>query len=142
MAGSAVSVPPQSLVTEPGDATCRPAGKLSVTVTFVAGEGPLFVAVTVKFVVPAADGVPEIAPVAGVRLSPAGSEPVLTLHVTGGVPPLVCRDAEYEVPVVPAGSDVVVITSGLPRKPGMTREELIGVNAGIVRGVDENLLKH
>lgn len=41
-----------------------------------------------------------------------------------------------------AGSDVVVITSGLPRKPGMTREELIGTNAGIVRGVCENLLKH
>jgi malate dehydrogenase len=41
-----------------------------------------------------------------------------------------------------AGSDVVVITSGLPRKPGMTREELIGVNAGIVRGVCENILKH
>jgi malate dehydrogenase len=41
-----------------------------------------------------------------------------------------------------AGSDVVVITSGLPRKPGMTREELIGTNAGIVRGVTENLLKH
>ena len=41
-----------------------------------------------------------------------------------------------------AGSDVVVITSGLPRKPGMTREELIGTNAGIVKGVTENLLKH
>lgn len=41
-----------------------------------------------------------------------------------------------------AGSDVVVITSGLPRKPGMTREELIGTNANIVRGVTENLLKH
>jgi malate dehydrogenase len=41
-----------------------------------------------------------------------------------------------------AGSNVVVITSGLPRKPGMTREELIGVNAGIVKGVCENLLKH
>ena len=41
-----------------------------------------------------------------------------------------------------AGSDVVVITSGIPRKPGMTREELIGTNAGIVRGVCENLLKH
>lgn len=41
-----------------------------------------------------------------------------------------------------AGSDVVVITSGLPRKPGMTREELIGVNAGIVKSVTENLLKH
>jgi malate dehydrogenase len=41
-----------------------------------------------------------------------------------------------------AGSDVVVITSGIPRKPGMTREELIGVNAGIVKGVAENLLKY
>jgi malate dehydrogenase len=40
-----------------------------------------------------------------------------------------------------ANSDVVVITSGLPRKPGMTREELIGVNAGIVKGVCENILK-
>lgn len=39
-------------------------------------------------------------------------------------------------------SDVVVITSGLPRKPGMTREELIGVNAGIVKSVTENILKH
>lgn len=41
-----------------------------------------------------------------------------------------------------AGSDVVVITSGLPRKPGMTREELIGVNAGIVKSVTENILKY
>ncbi len=41
-----------------------------------------------------------------------------------------------------AGSRVVVITSGLPRKPGMTREELIGTNAGIVKTVTENILKH
>lgn len=41
-----------------------------------------------------------------------------------------------------ANSDVVVITSGLPRKPGMTREELIGTNAGIVKGVCENILKY
>ncbi len=41
-----------------------------------------------------------------------------------------------------AGSKVVVITSGLPRKPGMTREELIGTNANIVKGVAENILKH
>jgi len=39
-------------------------------------------------------------------------------------------------------SDVVVITSGIPRKPGMTREELIGINAGIVDSVTENLLIH
>ena len=41
-----------------------------------------------------------------------------------------------------ANSDVCVITSGIPRKPGMTREELIGINAGIVREVSENLVKH
>lgn len=41
-----------------------------------------------------------------------------------------------------ANSDVVVITSGLPRKPGMTREELIGVNAGIVKTVVESVLAH
>ena len=40
-----------------------------------------------------------------------------------------------------ANSDVVIITSGIPRKPGMTREELIGVNAGIVKSVAENVLK-
>lgn len=40
-----------------------------------------------------------------------------------------------------ANSDVVIVTSGIPRKPGMTREELIGVNAGIVKSVTENCLK-
>ena len=46
---------------------------------------------------------------------------------------------DYEMTAV---SDVVVITSGIPRKPGMTREELIGVNAGIVKSVTDQLLKH
>ena len=41
-----------------------------------------------------------------------------------------------------AGSAVAVITSGIPRKPGMTREELIGINAGIVKTVTQNLLQH
>jgi len=41
-----------------------------------------------------------------------------------------------------AGSDVCVITSGIPRKPGMSREDLIGINAGIVKEVTENLLKN
>jgi len=41
-----------------------------------------------------------------------------------------------------SNSDVVVITSGVPRKPGMTREELIGINAGIVKDVSENILKY
>lgn len=47
--------------------------------------------------------------------------------------------AGYEKTV---NSDVVVITAGLPRKPGMSRMDLIGVNAGIVRGVAENVAKH
>ena len=41
-----------------------------------------------------------------------------------------------------AKSDICVITSGIPRKPGMTREELIGINAGIVKEVSANLVKH
>ena len=41
-----------------------------------------------------------------------------------------------------AGSDVVIITSGLPRKPGMSRDDLIGTNAGIVKSVTENVVKH
>src|SRR5690606_35364217 len=41
-----------------------------------------------------------------------------------------------------AGSSIAVITSGIPRKPGMTREELIGTNANIVKGVVENLVKY
>lgn len=41
-----------------------------------------------------------------------------------------------------ANSDVVVITSGLPRKPGMTRDDLIETNAGIVKSVTENVIKH
>jgi len=41
-----------------------------------------------------------------------------------------------------AGSDVAVITSGIPRKPGMTREELIGINAGIVKAVSKSLIEH
>ncbi|WP_228852281.1 malate dehydrogenase [Aegicerativicinus sediminis] len=41
-----------------------------------------------------------------------------------------------------ASSDICVITSGIPRKPGMTREELIGINAGIVKTVSSNLIEH
>lgn len=41
-----------------------------------------------------------------------------------------------------AGSNIAVITSGIPRKPGMTREELIGINAGIVKTVSESLIKY
>ncbi|MEN8927533.1 MAG: malate dehydrogenase [Flavobacteriales bacterium] len=41
-----------------------------------------------------------------------------------------------------AGSDICVITSGIPRKPGMTRDELIGINAGIVKTVSSSLIQH
>ena len=41
-----------------------------------------------------------------------------------------------------SGSSIAVITSGIPRKPGMTREELIGINAGIVKEVAQNLIKY
>ncbi|MFT4544124.1 MAG: malate dehydrogenase [Bacteroidia bacterium] len=41
-----------------------------------------------------------------------------------------------------AGSNIAVITSGIPRKPGMTREELIGINAGIVKSVAKSLIEH
>lgn len=41
-----------------------------------------------------------------------------------------------------ANSDIAVITSGIPRKPGMTREELIGINAGIVKSVSQSLIEH
>ena len=41
-----------------------------------------------------------------------------------------------------ANSDICVITSGIPRKPGMTREELIGINAGIVKTVASSLIEH
>ena len=41
-----------------------------------------------------------------------------------------------------ANSNIVVITSGLPRKPGMSRDDLIGINAGIVKTVTENVIQH
>src|SRR5688500_20264483 len=41
-----------------------------------------------------------------------------------------------------ANSDIVVITSGLPRKPGMTRDDLISTNAGIVQSVTQNIIQH
>ncbi|MBO4961141.1 MAG: malate dehydrogenase [Flavobacteriales bacterium] len=41
-----------------------------------------------------------------------------------------------------AGSDVVVVTSGVPRKPGMSRDDLIGINAGIVKSVTEQIVKY
>src|SRR5258708_6991754 len=61
-----------------------------------------------------------------------------TASRTGLNTSLTARRTNYRKP---ANSKVVVVTSGIPRKPGMTREELIGINEGIVKTVTENVLK-
>lgn len=67
----------------------------------------------VKLDVPGAVGVPEIVPVED-RLNPGGNVPLATAHVYGVVPPVAAKLAEYAVPTVPPGSEVVVIdTAGL-----------------------------
>jgi len=60
-------------------------------------------------------------------------------NITGYNTKIVGSSNDYSLT---ANSDVVVITSGIPRKPGMTREELIGTNAGIVKNVVDNVLKY
>ncbi len=82
---------------------------------------------------------------------------VIMLDVAEGVPQGKALDLTQVAPInlydsrltgstndyaMTAGSDVVIITAGRPRKPGMTREELIGTNASIVSTVTENILKH
>lgn len=78
-----------------------------------------------KFEVPDAVGVPEIAPDEAFRLSPAGREPVLTLHEYGVVPPLACKVAEYAVPTVPLGRDAVEIAIESPPDPDPPPELLL-----------------
>src|SRR5687768_659559 len=41
-----------------------------------------------------------------------------------------------------AGADVVIVTAGIPRKPGMSRDDLIGINTGVIKSVGENIKKH
>jgi malate dehydrogenase len=81
---------------------------------------------------------------------------VVLLDVIEGIPQGKALDLAHAGPLVgsdgrvlgtnawedTAGSDVVVITSGVPRKPGMSREDLVNTNAGIVRDVARNALKH
>jgi malate dehydrogenase len=81
---------------------------------------------------------------------------VVLLDVVEGIPQGKALDLAHAGPLVgsdgrvvgtntwedTAGSDVVVITSGVPRKPGMSREDLVNTNAGIVREVARNALKH
>ena len=67
----------------------------------------LSVALTVKLEDPAAVGVPDIVPPE--RLNPAGSDPLATDHVYGGVPPVAFSGCEYATPTVPAGNEEVVM---------------------------------
>src|SRR5207253_880255 len=73
--------------------------------------GALSVTRTVKLLDPAVPGVPDMVPPAA-RLNPAGSVPLATVHVYGGVPPEAVSACEYATPTVPAGSDDVVIPKG------------------------------
>ena len=73
----------------------------------VAEPAPLSDTLTVKLDGPAAIGVPEIVP--PVRLSPAGSEPLATDQVYGGVPPVAFSGCEYATPTVPGGNDEVLM---------------------------------
>ena len=73
----------------------------------VADADALSVTFTVKLDEPAAIGVPDI--VLPARLSPAGSDPLVTDHVYGGVPPVALSACEYAAPTVPAANDDVVI---------------------------------
>ena len=76
----------------------------------VANADALSVTFTVKLDEPAAVGVPDI--VLPARLSPVGSDPLVTNHVYGGVPPVALSPCEYAAPTVPDGKDVVVMTGG------------------------------
>jgi hypothetical protein len=75
----------------------------------VRGELAESVAVTVKFDVPAAEGVPEIIPVAASRPNPAGRVPAEIDHVYGAVPPVAVSAWLYTTPTVPSGSEAGVI---------------------------------
>ena len=69
---------------------------------------------TVKLDNPVVVGVPEITPVLGAMLSPAGNDPLDMLHVYGGTPPVAVTVCEYAVPTTPSGKLVVVIVNGVP----------------------------
>ena len=66
----------------------------------------------------------------------------MDLIQTASLNGLILKLQEQLVIIVKLPVQMLVITSGIPRKPGMTREELIGINAGIVKDVTANLVKH
>jgi hypothetical protein len=67
---------------------------------------------TLNVAVPAAVGVPVMLPLVAFRVSPAGSEPVRTLHVYGVKPPLADKVCEYDVPTTPFGNELLDSVSG------------------------------
>jgi malate dehydrogenase len=90
------------------------------------------------------------------RIAEAGLADVILIDIVEGLPQGKGLDLAEAAPVVPhdarivgtndyadtAGSDVVVITSGIARKPGMSRDELLATNAGIVRSVVQAIVQH
>ncbi|MDT7943657.1 MAG: malate dehydrogenase [Dehalococcoidia bacterium] len=90
------------------------------------------------------------------RLAETGYIDVVMIDIIEGLPQGKALDLAQSAPVVgfdariigtndwrdTAGSEVVIVTSGVPRKPGMTREELLNTNAGIVREVCQRALEH
>jgi len=100
------------------------AGQIGGTLALLAGTKHLGDVVLVDI----AEGVPQ-----GKALDIAEAAPVegFSSHFTGS--------NDYSAI---AGADVVIVTAGLPRKPGMSRDDLIGINTGIVKAVGENIKKH
>jgi hypothetical protein len=80
----------------------------TVTVA-VSGGAPESVSLKVTLEVPAAVGVPVMAPVVALRLRPAGSVPDTMVHISGATPPVLARVAEYAVPMVPEASAPVAV---------------------------------
>lgn len=91
-----------------------PAAAMAIVKAFVAVFTGELESVTsaVKLKEPDCVGVPEIVPELLLNVNPAGSEPLLTLHEYGVVPPVACKLAEYVTPTVPDGIDVVERESG------------------------------
>jgi hypothetical protein len=107
---------------------------LKLAEAVVAGE-PESVTLIVKLKVPAVVGVPEIVPVAD-RVSPAGRAPELRLQLYGMVPPLAASVVEYAVPTCPAGTELVVICTGVTAAATVSVNDFVAVCAvGVVESV-------
>jgi hypothetical protein len=109
------TVPPASVVVENVIAGGAATPIVNVCVALAAGDPESFT-VTVNVTLPAAVGVPVIAPVDAFKLKPGGNVPVVTVHVSGATPPTDASVTEYAVPTVaPASVPAVVV---IPRFTG------------------------